>query len=122
VSELVARVGPSVLYGHSLRLASRVATHLGLHDRRLLGLRVEADSIFDVAWVIYVVIVFLVNIARVGLLERACAAVRAVTHGLLGSDCLRVVLPSRICVSDSVVHLLKAFEHQLVGLFWGFFL
>ena len=86
-----------------------------------MGLRVETDSVFDVARVIYVVKVFLVNIARVGLLEGTCA-IGAITRVLLRSDCLRVCLPCRVCVSDSVVHLLKAVEHRFAGLVWSFLL
>ena len=110
---LEIRVGAGVLHGHVLRLACGVAAHDGLRSR--LGLGVEADSIFEVAWVVDMIEVFLVDVATVGLLEGALGTVGAVTRGLTWGNGLGVVLPGRVCVSDSVVHLLEAVEHRFVA-------
>lgn len=64
------RLGTGVLHRYVLRFACWVAAHDVLVQVRLLGVWVEANSIFDVVGVINVIEVLLVDdVARVGLLE-----------------------------------------------------
>ena len=65
---------PGVLNRDILGFAGGVARNLELLQAGLLGLRIEAHTVFGVVGHVHVIEVFLVHVARVGLLERPAHA------------------------------------------------
>lgn len=110
-------VGPCVLHRHVLRLAA-VPWVAARHDFHVLSVSwvrgVKPDSRL-LHFEIGVIEVFLVDIARLGLLEGPWGSLRVVPDALARLQGRTVGLSGRVSVSDSVVHLLEATEHGFVG-------